>query len=53
MIAYEKAYAWQELFALAVKEGLSFDELVELGKRVGGESLIIDFLTTAWMTFIY
>ncbi|KAG8891472.1 hypothetical protein FRC00_013629, partial [Tulasnella sp. 408] len=35
IIAYEKAYAWQELFALAVKEGSSFDELVQMGQRVG------------------
>lgn len=37
MVAYEKAYAWQELFVLSVQEGLNFDELVELGTRVGGQ----------------
>ncbi|KAG8989324.1 hypothetical protein FRB90_002303 [Tulasnella sp. 427] len=35
MIAYEKAYAWQELFTLAAKQGTSFDELVEMGQRIG------------------
>ncbi|KAG8966010.1 hypothetical protein FRC05_002930 [Tulasnella sp. 425] len=35
IIAYEKAYAWQELFALVVKEGRSFDELLQMGQRVG------------------
>ncbi|KAG8894053.1 hypothetical protein FRC01_013183, partial [Tulasnella sp. 417] len=35
IIAYEKAHAWQELFSLAVREGSSFDELIQMGQRVG------------------
>ncbi|KAG8958698.1 hypothetical protein FRC03_008908 [Tulasnella sp. 419] len=34
MIAYEKAYAWRELFALAICEGISADELQQMGDRV-------------------
>ncbi|KAG8908640.1 hypothetical protein FRB99_004928 [Tulasnella sp. 403] len=37
LVSYEKAYAWQELFALAVKEGITADELLALGTRVGEE----------------
>lgn len=36
MISYEKALQWQELFDLAVRDGMSEEDLVDLGYRIGG-----------------
>lgn len=38
MIAYEKALDWQELFDLAVLDGVEEEELVSMGYRVAGWS---------------
>jgi hypothetical protein len=36
MIAYERALEWQELFDLAVREGMSEADIVDMGYRVAG-----------------
>lgn len=42
MAAYEKQRAWQELFTLAVREGVvNLDELEAMGRRVGGEVFLL------------
>jgi elongator complex protein 1 len=35
--AYERAHAWRELFALALKEEVSKDSIAEMVERVAGE----------------
>lgn len=38
MAAYERAHAWRELFAIAVREQVDADELNDMCERVSGKS---------------
>lgn len=38
MLAYEKALQWQELFELALREGVSSDEIIAMAYRVSGSN---------------
>ena len=44
MIAYERALEWQELFDLAVREGISEEDVIDMGYRIAG-ALIVDKLS--------
>jgi len=42
MIAHEKALQWQELFDLAVREGMADEDILSMGYRVGGNVFFRD-----------
>lgn len=41
MIAHERALEWQELFDLAAREGISEEDVVDMGYRLAG-ALTVD-----------
>jgi len=41
MYSYEKSLAWQELFDLAVLDGMLEDDIIAMGYRVAGSWLVI------------
>jgi elongator complex protein 1 len=41
MYSYEKSLAWQELFDLAVLDGTPEDDIIAMGYRVAGSSLVL------------
>ena len=50
MVAHEKALQWQELFELAIRENMSREDILSMGYRIAGISLLslVEVRLTPW-----